>query len=206
MHRGILLVAGGLALFAAGVIFSSSRDAFGLVPVTPYEADVNKSGGVNSIDLQQVAMKFGQPVPTATPDLSRDIVLTNGVSGSRGDTLWFGAYRTSECPEAVFFVHATSSVSTGVPTFDLYVSASTDGITPAGAQNIGNSSTMGYVGTWHTHRRVSRNESGALQGGGNIEPYTYGDDLAPQYPFLMVGGYLNEAGTFRAEVHCSRGS
>lgn len=91
MRRGLLLLAGGLALFAAGVLFSSTNNAFGVVPVTPYEADVNKDSRVNAIDLGQVAQKFGQPVPTATAtplsecNLSRRVIPSGVLQSATND-------------------------------------------------------------------------------------------------------------------------
>jgi hypothetical protein len=67
MRRTIVLGAAGVLLLAVGVIAANTHIAHGIIPVTAYEADVNKDARVNSGDLGLVASKFGQPVPTATP-------------------------------------------------------------------------------------------------------------------------------------------
>jgi uncharacterized protein YjbI with pentapeptide repeats len=67
MSRPIILGAAAALLFALGVIAANTRVAQGWIPVTAYEADVNKDARVNSGDLGAVASKFNQPVPAATP-------------------------------------------------------------------------------------------------------------------------------------------
>lgn len=60
------IIVGSIVLGLVALIVTTTSVA-GVVPVTPYEADVDKSGGVNAIDLMQVAQRFGQPVPAPTP-------------------------------------------------------------------------------------------------------------------------------------------
>jgi hypothetical protein len=67
MSRPFPLCVAVILLFALGVIAANTRIAQGIIPVTAYEADVNKDARVNSGDLGLVASKFGQPVPTASP-------------------------------------------------------------------------------------------------------------------------------------------
>ena len=67
MSRPIMLGVAAVLLFAFGVIAANTRVAQGWIPVTAYEADVNKDARVNSGDLGVVASKFNQVVPTATP-------------------------------------------------------------------------------------------------------------------------------------------
>lgn len=203
MRKPAVLLAGAITLFATATLLSATNSAFSLIEVTSYEADVNKDGNVSSIDLMLVAQRFGQPVPTATPDRGHDVVLSNEVTASAG-IVWLGAYRPDSCQEPVIVLHATSPAVDGAPSFDFLLAPSVDAVSPSAIQNVGNSSSMGLAGQWHTHRKVSRNTSGAVQGGGNQEPYAFGEPESALYPFVMVGAQMNHVGTLRGEVHCSR--
>jgi hypothetical protein len=61
-----MLALSGLGLFVLGVIAATTNTALGVIPVTPYEADINKDGRINSLDQLGLAKNYGKPVPTAT--------------------------------------------------------------------------------------------------------------------------------------------
>jgi hypothetical protein len=72
MRRKALLGIAALAMIAASASLFMPQSAFSIVNVTPYEADVNKSGAVDVIDLHLVARNIGRlaPTSTATPTAS----------------------------------------------------------------------------------------------------------------------------------------
>src|SRR5690242_18627604 len=65
MKHAIVVLAVLVAMGAA--LTARTHRVFGVVAVTPYEADVNKDGRVNSNDLAGVARQFGQAAPLLTP-------------------------------------------------------------------------------------------------------------------------------------------
>ena len=186
----------------AGAIFAAHRFASADHYVPYWKADVNGSGYVTLSDVSAALAEVGHaaPAPTPTPDLSHDVVVTSSATLGNHESGWFGAYRTADCREAVIYLHASGLEPNA--SFDFWLGPSNDGVTPLGIQNVGNSSNTGdNNGTWVTHRKVSFNHSGAIQGGGNIERYDYDDN---QVPYMMIGAFANQSSRFRVEVHCSR--
>lgn len=75
MRRGTMLAIFGLGLFVLGVIAANTGMVQGVIPVTPYEADINKDGAVNSGDQLGLAKNYGLPVPTATPQPTTPVIV-----------------------------------------------------------------------------------------------------------------------------------
>jgi hypothetical protein len=120
MRRPLLLVGGAALLFALGVVAATTRIAQSVIPVTAYEADVNKDYTVNSGDLLNVALKFGQPVPTATATIvpaptsvplghGESVVLAQGVLIQPGPAVSLGSVDPLTCGHPLFYVTAATT-------------------------------------------------------------------------------------------------
>lgn len=67
MRRSVVLTLAAAGLFAIAVLAVTTNVVQSVIPVTPYEADINKDARINSIDQLHLAKNYGLPVPTASP-------------------------------------------------------------------------------------------------------------------------------------------